>query len=283
MDDKKEYVELAPVKASNKMQLKSFWLPLGVLLLIVIVVFFIFHSMYKITTALSKLKQEVTLVDQKEVTLPMNIPKSLDYIQQELSALSAKEAKNMNAPETLTNCSVLIDLIVEATELKLLLKQGKPYATTLAKIALITKNNTELVRLTTLLQVNANTGILNNYQLKNEFSKIISELVASYHYKASEDKWLEKGKLYLSKIISIRKIGNKAKNDGGIDEAIIEINSALEIDDLVKARDILLALPDLRSIHAQNWLKKIKDNIEMQQAVQGMLDIIKHTYNCNSI
>ncbi len=166
-------------------------------------------------------------------------------------------------------------------ELKTKLLNDSNLSVLINQLGALNTVHTTLRDLVAELKITHYTQVESYYSIQKEFKLTYEQMLASV-IPANNDVGLFCK--YLSKIIVIRKVGERALKSGGVDAQIEQIKHALEDGNLMQLAGIANAMPDAQKDIAAKWLEKIDNLTKIQNIVDKIYDIVSSVqYQSNFI
>lgn len=157
------------------------------------------------------------------------------------------------------------------SELKSNIENDKKMAELVAKINKLVITNKSLRDLVSQLQSSNYLHVMTLYNLQQDFRSKYQQLLLSVPQVEDNSGWFIK---YLHKFVVIRKIGNRAKQDGGIDGQLARVETALTQGDLPRAIDLVRTLPDVQKTILAEWLIEVSTRLQIQTIVDSLYSLV---------
>jgi len=111
----------------------------------------------------------------------------------------------------------------------------------------------------------------NYYMLNQEFQNLYDQLIMSIALDETSSNWFYK---YFHRIISVRKIGQRAIEGGGIDGLLAQAKVAMDNNNLQHALYLINSMPETQKNIASSWLVKLNNFVQIQDIVSKMYDLV---------
>jgi hypothetical protein len=107
--------------------------------------------------------------------------------------------------------------------------------------------------------------------LNQEFQNLYDQLIMSIALDETSSNWFYK---YFHRIISVRKIGQRAIEGGGIDGLLAQAKVAMDNNNLQHALYLINSMPETQKNIASSWLVKLNNFVQIQDIVSKMYDLV---------
>ncbi len=164
-----------------------------------------------------------------------------------------------------------VDLLLLISNTNLSLKNNADIAQMIEKLNSMNLYDSKLKELVAQLNSYNFLKIDNYYTLNQQFQSLYDQLIMSIALDEISNNWLYK---YFHKIISIRKIGQRAIEGGGIDSLLAQAKAAMDNDNLQQALYLINSMPEVQKNIASEWLAKLNNFVQIQDIVNKMYDLV---------
>ena len=177
--------------------------------------------------------------------------------------------KNIQPKECLE--VVYVDQLLLISAINDGLRAGTDIVPMVSKLSSMDLSDQELKALVVQLNSYNLSKIENYYHLNQEFQSLYNKLIMSITSNTEAQSWFYK---YCNKMISIRKIGHRAIDGGGVDGLLANAKAALDNGDLQQTFDLISSMPDVQKNIAGEWLSRLHNLVHIQNTVNGMHDLV---------
>jgi uroporphyrinogen-III synthase len=167
-------------------------------------------------------------------------------------------------------------LVVAAAALAEAVRTGQPYATPLATVAALAKDDSDIQHQLATLLPGARTGIATEAALAARFPKVADE-VARAAIAPEGASWTDRVLARLASLITVRRTGAGAKGDSA--QAIVaRAETDLKVGDLAGAVDEVTKLAGAPAEAVAGWLADARARRDALRATKALSDLAIQTY-----
>lgn len=147
---------------------------------------------------------------------------------------------------------------------------GADIAPTVSKISAMDFSDLKLKELVSQIGM-YDLRLQSYYYFRNQFEGLYRRLIVSLPSEVAINDWFYK---YLYKMISIRKVGERALNDGGFESQLEQVKIALDNGDLQQAFDLMNSMPEPQKEIAGEWLLKLGNFLHVKSLINEMYSLV---------
>ncbi len=166
--------------------------------------------------------------------------------------------------------AVYVEQLLLISDLSNEFQTGADIAPTVSKISAMDFSDLKLKELVSQIGM-YDLRLQSYYYFRNQFEGLYRRLIVSLPSEVAINDWFYK---YLYKMISIRKVGERALNDGGFEARLEQVKIALDNGDLQQAFDLMNSMPEAQKEIAGEWLLKLGNFLHVKSLINEMYSLV---------
>jgi hypothetical protein len=227
------------------------------LFFLIVIIFILYFVFIKI----SEKKQLNTQIDHVSQDIVKNYELDNHEIVKNKTNIIIKECVDTN----------YVDLLLLISNTNFSLKNNVEIVQMIEKLNSMNLYDSKLKELVAQLNSYNFLKIDNYYMLNQEFQNLYDQLIMSIALDETSSNWFYK---YFHRIISVRKIGQRAIEGGGIDGLLAQAKVAMDNNNLQHALYLINSMPETQKNIASSWLVKLNNFVQIQDIVSKMYDLV---------
>jgi hypothetical protein len=201
-----------------------------------------------------------------------------DYIE------NIEETEEMDHHHVHNNkCNSYAELLIYLFNIQKRVLQGEPFNRELLSLEIHYNSDSVINGLLKNIRNHSEAGIANVNNLQSEFKSIENDLILAYWIENHQKNWKSQVRKILSKLVFIKKTGQRAIRSGGIEMIIQNVNEALESNDLDAAIGYLSKVEgDAPKKIISIWLEHVHNYIDINNSLRKLIDYVISQQHCTN-